>query len=383
MTPDVLLALFREIDMPTLPSTMHDELPTPCLVINAAVTRRNLQRMADYARERGLRMRPHTKTHKSAFLGRMQLECGAIGLTVAKAGEARVMAEACDDLLMAYPAVDPSRCRELADLARRHTMRVAVDSAAAIEALAAAARSVGSVIGLLVDLDVGHHRTGAQSPADALALAELISRTGGVRLDGLLVYPGHISAPAAEQAPALRAVDARVCETLDLWKQHGLEARIVSGGSTPTAFQSHQITRLTEIRPGTYIFHDLNTVRAGFASFDDCAARILATVVSTAVPGQVILDAGTKALTSDRCGPAPDSGHGYIPEYPAAKIGKLYEEHALVDVSTCDRVPKIGERVWIIPNHICPCVNLQDNIWWDDGGRTPRQIPVDARGRVS
>jgi D-serine deaminase-like pyridoxal phosphate-dependent protein len=126
----------------------------------------------------------------------------------------------------------------------------------------------------------------------------------------------------------------------------------------------------------------MNCVRGQCAALDECAARIIATVISTAVPGQIVLDAGTKTLTSDRCGPAPDSGHGYIVELPEAKITKLSEEHAQVDVRACSRVPGVGQRVSIIPNHICPCVNLQDNVWWKEDGGAAIPMRVDARGKV-
>jgi len=155
------------------------------------------------------------------------------------------------------------------------------------------------------------------------------------------------------------------------------------GGSTPTALQSHRVSRMTEFRPGTYVYHDMNGVRGGYASFDDCAARVVATVVSTAVPGQFVIDAGSKALTMDRCGPAPDSGHGHVVEYPQAKIKRLTEEHGQVDAVTFDKPPKVGERVTIIPNHICPCINLQDRVWWQERGDRPQPVPVDARGRVN
>lgn len=161
-----------------------------------------------------------------------------------------------------------------------------------------------------------------------------------------------------------------------------MEAKIVSGGSTPTAYFSHQFKNMTEFRPGTYIFHDMNGVHGGFATIEDCAARIVATVVSSAVPGQVVIDAGSKTLTSDRCGPAPESGHGYVVEYPEAKIVKLTEEHGQVDVRSSARTPKVGERVTVIPNHICPCINLQDVVWWKEGDEKPIAIDVQARGKV-
>jgi D-serine deaminase-like pyridoxal phosphate-dependent protein len=362
---------------------MSEPLPTPCILIDVAVVRRNLVRMADYVRSHGIGLRPHTKTHKSARLAAMQVAAGATGLTVAKVGEAKVMVGQTDDLLMAYPPVHLERCRQLADLAREKTIRVGLDSTIAADALAEAASAAGSKIGILVDLDVGHHRTGVQTPAESLALARHISRSAGLRLDGIMFFPGHLShGPPSANSEGLLKVRTIIDQTLDEWKKSGLEARIVSGGSTPTAFQSHLIPALTEIRPGTYVFNDMNCVHGGCATLDDCASRIVATVVSTAVPGQIVLDAGSKTLTSDRCGPAPESGHGYICEYPQARITKLSEEHAQVDFPRCDRAPRVGEIVTVIPNHICPCINLQDAVWWQEPRETPIPLPVEARGKV-
>jgi D-serine deaminase-like pyridoxal phosphate-dependent protein len=139
---------------------------------------------------------------------------------------------------------------------------------------------------------------------------------------------------------------------------------------------------MTEARPGTYVFYDMTGVRGGYARLEDCAARIHCTVVSTAVPGQFVIDAGSKTLTSDKCGPAPESGHGHVVEYPMAKIVKLNEEHGQVDCRGCGSGPRVGERVTVIPNHICPCVNLQDQVWWTEEGEAPRAMRVDARGKV-
>ncbi len=360
-----------------------ESLPTPALVVDATATRRNINRLAAYGAQHGIAIRPHTKTHKSRMLAQLQLQAGARGLTVAKAGEAAAMAPICDDLLMAYPAVDSERCARLAELGRGKTMRIAVDSVTAVEALAAATRHAGSTLGLLVDLDVGNGRTGVASPAEALRLAQIIAGTSGVRLDGLMIYPGHIWAAADQQAAPLAAVSEKVQETLALWSAQGLEAKIVSSGSTPTAYQSHLCQGITEIRPGTYVFNDMNTVRAGYCALEDCSARIVCTVVSDAVKDQIIIDGGSKTLTSDLCVPARESGHGFIVEYPEAKITKLSEEHGQVDVSRCERRPKVGERLAVIPNHICPCVNLRDAFWWCEPGQEALQVPVDARGLLS
>jgi len=361
---------------------MLETLPTPALVIDETVLRRNIRRLADYARSHKLNVRPHTKTHKSLKIARMQLDAGAIGLTVAKAGEALVMAQTESEILLAYPTVDRARCETVAGLAKRANVRVALDSLEAAAALSAAASAAKSTVGILVDLDVGMHRTGVQTPALAVKLVEEIQSLVGLRWDGLFFYPGHIGSRGDEQKLALQAVDALLAETIGLLRKKGLEAKIVSGGSTPTAYASHHVKSQTEIRPGTYVFNDMNCVTGGFATLEDCAAKIVCTVVSTAVPGQIVIDAGTKTLTSDRCGPAPDSGHGLIVEYPRAKIVKLTEEHGQVDISDCSVAPALGERITVIPNHICPCVNLQDNVWLLTEQQKLEQLRVDARGLI-
>ena len=359
------------------------DLPTPALVIDGPVARRNIRRLADYAAKHHLDLRPHTKTHKSRFMAGLQMEAGAIGLTVAKVGEAREMQGAAKDLLMAYPAVDPARCTGLAELARTGTIRVLVDSLEGIAALSAAAKKADSTLGVLVEIDVGMGRTGVSSAPESLKLAQAVCQATNLRLDGILCYPGHIWALVDQQAAPLAAVSAKLQEAIELWAAHGLQAKIVSGGSTPTAFQSHFVKQYTEIRPGTYVFNDMNTFRGGYCALDDCAAHMLCTVVSKAVKDQIVIDGGTKTFTSDLCLPAKDSGHGYLVDYPAARIGPLSEEHGQVDVSRCEKRPRIGERVRVIPNHICPCVNLQNTIWWRDHDDSLCRINVDARGRLS
>jgi len=360
-----------------------EEIPTPALVVEAAAVERNIKRLAAYGAEHQLRIRPHTKTHKSRMLAGMQIEAGAAGLTMAKVGEAEQMAGVSEDLLVAYPAVDAARTTRLGALAREKTLRVAIDTAVAVEALGQAARAAGSTIGILVEIDVGMHRTGVATAEESLNLARRVEKTSGLRLDGIMCYPGHIWAPADGQAPSLASVSAQLREALDLWASHGLRAEIVSGGSTPTAYQSHLVGQYTEIRPGTYIFNDANTVRGGFCEWKDCAARVVCTVVSDAVKNQFVIDAGTKTLTSDLCAPARESGNGYVVEYPEARISRLSEEHGQVDVSQCERRPKVGDRVTVIPNHICPCINLQDALWWQMADGSARPIPVDARGMLS
>jgi D-serine deaminase-like pyridoxal phosphate-dependent protein len=358
------------------------DIPTPAVVIDLPKVRHNIAKLAAYGRQHRLAIRPHTKSHKSVEMARLQLQAGATGLTVAKAGEAQVMAEACNDILVAYPAFDPHRRSVLCQLAQSKTIRIAVDSQFAVEALADAARSANVTLGILVDIDVGHHRTGVQSPQESLNLAQFIARTGGVQLDGMLCYPGHLKQPASEQIESLKVVAAILQQSLDLWKRSGLQAKIVSGGSTPTAYQSHLVPQLTEIRPGTYIYNDASVLAGGYCTLDHCAATVVATVISTAVKNKFVLDAGSKTLTQDRRSHDPDTaGFGYLVEYPDAVITRLSEEHGEVDASKCANRPNLGDRLHIIPNHICPCINLHDTVWLQEAGQL-RSLQIDARGKV-
>lgn len=362
-------------------------IPTPALIIDLPTVHRNIDRLAKYAQQRSLGIRPHIKTHKLVEMARRQLRGGAaVGLTVAKVGELEVMSHAGDDLLLAYPALDPARTHRIAEISKTKVVRIAVDSMQAAEALSAAVVSAESAVGILVDLDIGFHRTGVQSPQAALELAQHVDRLPGLRLDGLFFYPGHVNQPAEQQQEILHGINERLAQTLNLWKRHGLEAAIVSGGSTPTAFQSHHVPAMTEIRPGTYIYYDRNCIAGKWCDIDDCAARVVCTVVSNAVPGKCVIDAGSKTLTSDRLYNDPggaNAGFGLLVEYPQAKIVRLTEEHGEIDLSKCDRVPRLGERVHVIPNHICPCVNLHNSVWLRDESGAEEVTPVDARGRLS
>lgn len=368
-------------------STWHDVansggLDTPCVVVHGSIVRRNIARLAEYCREHQIATRPHAKTHKSLKIGQMQLDAGAVGLTVAKPQEAATFDPLGTEILLAYPAISDSLLRAVREWPDRRRLLVTVDSQQAIDRLAAAVPTASPALRVLVDVDVGMHRTGVDSVAESVALAQAIDREPALELAGLFFYPGHIWAPPEEQATELSKVTQVLNNHLAAWKEQGLAASIVSGGSTPTAYQSHWIGPLTEIRAGTYVFNDMNTVHGGFCDLDDCAVRVLATVVSTAVRDQVVLDAGTKVLAADRCIPRPDSGFGYLPAHPEATVTALSEEHAQVHVARCSRRPQLGERVLVVPNHVCPVMNLTDSAWWMDSDADPIQLPIDARGKV-
>ena len=364
---------------------MHvSEIDTPALIVDLDIMERNLARVSTYAREHGLCLRPHTKTHKSVLLARRQIASGASGLTVAKVSEAEILAAAEPaDLLIAYPILGAAKLARLTELARRCNMIVALDSAFAAQQLSAAAAAAGVEIGVLAEVDVGLGRVGVAPGAPLLALAQAIEALPGVRFRGIAFYPGHIKSVDATGITTIAAVSAQLTAIRAEFEAAGIPLEIVSGGSTPTLFHSHAFAGLTEIRPGTYIFNDLNTIASGACALEDCAASILATVVSTARPGHMIIDGGSKTFSSDRLANPAEVTFGRIVEAPAARFHKMNEEHGFVDLTGApDDAFQIGDRVHVIPNHICVAVNLHEKVYGVRGDTVEEVWTVDARGKL-
>jgi D-serine deaminase-like pyridoxal phosphate-dependent protein len=358
------------------------ELDTPAIVVDLDIMERNLARLADYARGHGLRWRPHTKTHKIPALARRQLDLGAAGLTVAKVGEAEVMLDANPaDLLVAYPIVGDSKLSRLMQVARRANLTVSLDSLSAAQPLSDAACAAGIRIGALAEVDVGLGRVGVE-PADVLALAQNIARLPGLRFEGIAFYPGHVKLMDEEGLRSLEAVGEALGPVLGDLRNAGLDPRIVSGGSTPTMFHSHRVEGLNEIRPGTYIFNDRNTVLRGACGWEDCAASILTTVVSTAKAGQIIIDGGSKTFSSDCPVTGGDPTFGRVVEAPEARFTKMNEEHGFVDIRAAGRTFAVGDRLRVIPNHICVAMNLHERAHGVRGDRVEHTWRVDGRGKL-
>jgi D-serine deaminase-like pyridoxal phosphate-dependent protein len=359
------------------------EIDTPALVIDLDIMERNLQRVACYARDHGLRLRPHTKTHKSVLLGKRQLEAGAAGLTVAKVSEAEVMLGAEPaDLLIAYPIIGQAKLGRLTEVARRTRVTVAVDSAFAARQISDAARGAQVEIGLLAEVDVGLGRVGVAPGEPLLQLVQVIENLPHIRFEGITFYPGHIKDLEETGLHALTALNDLLGTILADLRAAGIEPRIVSGGSTPTLFRSHEIAGLNEIRPGTYVFNDINTVRSNACAMEDCAAAVHATVVSTARPGHMIIDGGSKTFSSDRLSTGSEVTFGHVVEAPGARFHKMNEEHGFVDLTHADAEFRPGDRVRIIPNHICVVVNLHEQVYGVRGDTVEQIWRVDARGKL-
>jgi D-serine deaminase-like pyridoxal phosphate-dependent protein len=346
-----------------------DELDTPVLTADFDAVERNIASMQAYCDEHGLALRPHIKTHKLPQVARLQVDAGARGITCQKLGEAEVFADAgFDDILISFPLVGEAKAERLAALAARASMSVAGDSAVVAEGIAGALAANGLEVAFLVECDTGFGRTGVQSPDEAGELATLVARLDGLRFAGLMTYP-----TLPESGAWLRAAREAV-------ERAGLSVERVSGGGTPSARRTHEIGEVTEVRVGTYVYGDRACIANGSVALDDCALRVLATVVSRPTRDRAIIDAGSKTLTSDTA--VGVTGHGFLVEHPEAEVYALNEEHGYVDVSACERPPAIGDRVTVIPNHACGTANMHDAVVVHRGGEVTETLPTAARGKV-
>lgn len=357
-----------------------DAIDTPAALVDVDRMYANLRRAADYCRAHGLAWRPHAKTHKTPALAAEQVRAGAVGITVATPREAEVMSATVDDLLLAYPPIGRPKLQRLMRLPEHVRLTVGLDSAEALGGLAEAARAAGRRVGVLVEVDAGMGRVGVQSPDDAVALARAAAEADGVEYRGVMFYPGHVRMRIEEQDAGIRALSDRVGRALEALHAAGLAPGVVSGGSTPTFWRSHEIDGLTEVRPGTNIFNDRTTAEIGACAWDECAYSVLATVVSTAVPGQVVVDAGAKALSKEEIR-ADTVGYGALLDRPDVVVKSISEEHGIIDLSGTDWRPRIGERVRIVPNHVCVSVNLHERMYGVRGDEVVDAWEIAGRGR--
>jgi D-serine deaminase-like pyridoxal phosphate-dependent protein len=358
-----------------------DDLETPAAVVDVGRMDANLRRAAEYCRAHGLSWRPHAKTHKIPELAAEQVRAGAVGVTVATPREAEVMASAVDDLLLAYPPVGRAKLERLMALPERVRLTIGLDSREALRGLADAARAAGRRVGVLVEFDAGMHRVGVQSADDAVALAREAAGLEGIEYRGVMFYPGHVRSRVEEQDAAIRDLASTVRRVADALAGAGVPPEVVSGGSTPTFWRSHEIGGLTEVRPGTNIFNDRTTAEIGACGWDEVAYSVLATVVSTSVPGQAVVDAGSKALSREELR-AEGGGFGALLDRPDIMVKAVSEEHGLLDLSATEWRPRVGERVRIVPNHVCVSVNLQDRVFGIRGDEIVAEWEVAGRGRA-
>ncbi|WP_083751533.1 alanine racemase [Saccharothrix sp. ALI-22-I] len=356
-----------------------ERVDTPAPIVLVDVMQGNIDRMQSFADQRGLDVRPHVKTHKCVEIGRRQLKAGAVGITAGNVGEAEVFAAAgFDDIFLAYPiwpaGTKGTRIRRLAESIR---LRVGVDNVAAIEAIADAMGGEPDRLQVVIEVDCGARRSGA--PPEIAGDLALAARKRGLVPVGVFTYPGHGSSGRDARLRAARDQDAALVTAVRSLARVGVTAEVVSAGSTPTVeFTTSSV--ITEIRPGEYVFCDLNNSRLGACTDDQIALFVAATVVSEWVPDQVILDVGTKALSREG---SVERGYGGVAGTKAV-LAKLNEYHGFLALPADDFRPSVGTVVPVVPNHVCPVVlNFEELIVTDSTGTSLERWPVDARGFLS
>lgn len=372
MTPET-------IDPPHLSSEARASIDTPALVVDVDRVDAAIERMATAMAERGVGLRPHAKTHKSIEVGRRQIAAGAVGLTVGTIGEAEVFAEGgLDDLFIAYPLVPAGpKGERLRTLAGRARLRLGIDSAAGARAVAGALGDERERVSVVVEIDSGGRRTGV-APGDAGAVARA-AHDLGMTVVGVFTHGGHgYHGPDARAGAADDEVRCLTDAAASL-RAEGIEPAVISAGSTPTALGSAR-DAVTEERPGTYVFGDRQQVALGSIDADAVAAMIVARVVSVNAAGhRFVIDAGAKTLTKDV--PAYLAGHGSIPELGGLVVARVSDYHGVVEVPDGASLPEIGRVVAVVPNHICPVVDLFASMGVVRDGQLVDAWRVDARGR--
>ena len=360
-------------------AALAGRIDTPAPIVLVDVMQDNIDRMQAFADQHGLHVRPHVKTHKCVEIGRRQLAAGAVGITAGNVGEAEVFAASgFDDIFLAYP-VWPSgtkgaRLRRLTESVR---LRVGVDNVAAIDALADAMAGEPERLEVVIEVDCGARRSGA--PSELAGDLALVAGRRGLVPVGVFTYPGHGSAGPDARLRAARDQDAALVTAVRSLTGAGITAQVVSAGSTPTVeFTSSGV--ITEIRPGEYVFGDLDNTRLGACTDDQVALFVATTVVSDWVPGQVIVDAGTKALSREG---SAERGYGGIAGTKAV-LTKLNEYHGFLGLPAGEFRPGIGAVLPVVPNHVCPVViNFEELIVTDSTGTSLERWPIDARGFLS
>lgn len=347
-----------------------DNIDTPAVLIDTAIAERNLARAQLHIASRGMRVRPHIKTHKLPSFARRQIELGAHGITCQKLSEAEVMANhGISDILITYNILGAGKLKRLRALAERILVGVCLDNAPTIDGLAAAMAGIARPLNVLIECETGSERCGVATPQTALELAQRIRAVDGLHFNGLMTYPPFGGGAKTE---------AKLAAIRDHLIAAGLLVECISSGGTPDLWKTDP-SIATEYRPGTYIYNDVMQVGFGAAALKDCALTVLATVVSRPEPDRAVLDAGSKALSSD---PVQEPGFGHLLDYPDAVITRLNEEHGMLDLTGCDpeNRPRIGDRLRIIPNHACVVSNLFNSVYLIDGDQIAENLPVAARG---
>lgn len=376
---------------PAVRATLDDtgldwsSLDTPALLVDLDRLDDNIGWMAGHARAGGVALRPHFKTHKSIAIARRQLAAGASGITVAKLDEAEALVDGGihAPILLAFQVVGEPKLERAIRLASRVPLTLAVDSPDGAGRLAAAAARAGRALDVWIEIDSGLRRCGVQ-PSDAPPLARAVAAHASLRLTGMFTHAGQsYAARGADEVAAIAAIESSaVVEAASATRAIGIPVETVSAGSTPTARFLDGSSGITEIRPGTYVFYDALQVALGSAEPEQCALSVSTTVISRPAPDRAVVDAGSKTLGLDRGAHSSDllADYGTVLDVDAALV-RLSEEHGILRIPAHSPMA-IGDRIRIVPNHVCSVTNLGRRFYGLREGVVREVIPIDAAGGV-
>jgi D-serine deaminase-like pyridoxal phosphate-dependent protein len=356
------------------------DIASPAVYADLDIFDRNARAIFESAREHGIGVRPHIKTHKSLFFARRQMKAGAIGITTAKLSEAEIFANAgFDDILLAFPLYGREKWLRYAMLHERIKMTTTVDSFPIAEGLSEACRCE-KPMRVLVEIDGGTHRCGI-APDRVKDLASRIKGLPGIEIVGVFMYNALVyqSRNDEQRAVYARAEMEMLSKAVEELESLGIEVETVSGGNSPESRVLGNMRGLTEVRPGNGFFNDVGAVNQGYAAIGDCALRVLATVVSLPLPGRATIDAGTKTFTGDMAAGGAQ-GMGILPGMEDVSFVKANEEHGFLEFDPRLRAFRVGDRVTVVPNHACVLPNLCDKIYVVRGEDVVDVCPIDARG---
>ena len=357
------------------------EVDTPCLMLELDAFERNLKRLPDSLKGKPIRLRPHAKSHKCAEIALRQIALGAAGVCVQKVSEAAMLVDGgVKDVLIANEVVGVSKVKLLAELNRRAHVAACADDAGNIAALDAAARAAGVRLDILVEIDVGAGRCGAQPGAPAVLLAKQIAASANLRFAGLQAYQGsaqHIRKVADRRDAIARAVD-HVRATTRLLDEAALHCEYVTGAGTGSYMFEATSSVYHELQAGSYIFMDADYAKnewteSGIPQFEH-SLFVWTSVMSVPAPTRPVVDAGLKASSID-------SGMPRVADYADVEYVKASDEHGVLQITGATRF-KVGDKLKLIPGHCDPTVNLYDVYVCMRNGRVEALWPVTARGAL-
>ncbi len=367
-------------------SSLYSFLDTPSLIIDLDQTKRNIKMMQKKADNYGMDLIPHTKTHKMPYFAKMQIKEGAKGIAVAKIGEAEVMAEhGIENIFIANEIVGISKYKRIKSLHKKIDISVGVDNRVQIDQIEKVFKNSNSPLEVLIEYEVGENRSGVITDEQLSELVNYIKEKKKVKLRGIFSHEGH-TYKAKNRNIAKELAEKSYRKTIraaNIIREIGIDIDTISVGATPSVMNGAYVEGITDFRVGTYIFMDMGQAGA-IDSFERCAATVLATVISKPTEDRVVLDAGAKALVPQNrdSGICATNGFGYVKNSDNVYVNRLFDEHGVINDKKFQNEVSIGEKVEIIPAHICPTVNLYDEAQIVSEGKLVKTVPILARGKI-